>query len=478
MQNYYQFLMPRLNGEEIARNFDHYLSLVKKGVAGFIIFGGGLTEVRRHIRLLQEEAELPLIIASDLERGLGQQIEGGTSFPPAMALSQAARKRRGPGAHYDLRLFRKACSAVAKEAAYAGINTIFAPVLDINTNPKNPIIATRAFGEDAEMVSLLGCETVKIFQANGIAACGKHFPGHGDTEVDSHISLPVIRRGLAALNNLELKPFRDAIAAGVKTIMLGHLKVPALDPSGVPVTLSPKAVSFLRKKMGYDGILITDAMNMGGIGEYTEEEASLMALNAGVDVILHPSDADRVASHLKKARSGRFDTARLEYFRSGLSRLPGKERPDFRENDMLAGSLAGKAVTLSGSLRVKGRPCLVILNDEEDERGIPLARRLKKGLRGLTIVTVNRSSGKALLGLPEDAQVIVSIFSETRGWKGGAGNWLHKALSLLSGKADIFISFGSPYLLDGIESAAKLFAYWDSPSAQEAVADLLIKKLR
>ncbi|MDA8239638.1 MAG: hypothetical protein M0Z67_04605 [Nitrospiraceae bacterium] len=477
MQNYYRYLMPRLNGEEIGMNFGHYRSLVNKGVAGFIVFGGRLAEVRKHIDLLQKEAELPLVIASDLERGLGQQIKGGTSFPPAMALAQAVRKKRALGAAYDLSPFRKACAAVAEEAAYAGINTIFAPVLDINTNPKNPIIATRAFGEDAKTVSLLGCEMVKTFQEHGIAACGKHFPGHGDTEADSHISLPVIRRGLSELKKTELSPFREAIAAGVKMIMLGHLSVPSLDPSGIPVTLSGKAVAFLRKKMGYNGIVITDAMNMGGIGKYSEEKASLMALAAGVDVILHPSDADKVASYLR-TRKARFEAARLEEFRRGLSGAPGRKRPDFRKNNVLSESLTEKALTLSGGFRPEERPCLIILNDEDDERGALFANRLKKGLRGLKIISVNRSSGEALPTLPEGAQIIIAIFSETRGWKGGAGDWLYKALSRLAGQVDLYISFGSPYLLDRIESAAKLFAYWDSAAAQEAVAVLLIRKIR
>ncbi len=472
---YYQFLIPRLNGAEIGRNFSHYLSLVRKGVAGFIVFGGGLTEVRKHIALLQKEAPLPLIIASDLERGLGQQIRGGTPFPPAMALAQAVKKKRRHG-EYDISLFIRACSCVAEEAAYAGINTIFAPVLDINTNPKNPIIATRAFGEDAKTVSLLGSEMIKTFQKRGIAACGKHFPGHGDTGVDSHIMLPVINRGLSGLKKTELIPFKKAIASGVQMIMLGHLSVPALDPSGLPVTLSQKSIAFLRREMGYNGILITDAMNMGGIGKFPEEKACLMALQAGVDIVLHPSEADRVASYLESTRV-RLDPSRLEEFRRNLPRFSEEGRPDFRENSRLSELLTEKSLTSSGSLRFDGRPLLVILNDEEDQRGDILARRLRKGLRGLTITRINRSSGEAALNLPEDARVIVAIFSETRGWKGGASDWLYKALSGLAGKADIFISFGSPYLLDGIKGA-RLFAYWDCSSSQEAVARLLLKKIR
>ena len=190
----------------------------------------------------------------------------------------------------ELKILRSVFKAVAVEARYAGINTIFAPVLDINTNPKNPIISTRAFGESAESVSFFGCEMIKIFQSYGITACGKHFPGHGDTETDSHIKLPKIKKDIKALSKTELAPFRNAVKAGVKMIMLGHLNVPALDPSGIPVSLSQKAVSYLRNKLGFKGVIITDAMNMGGIGKYSEEKASLMALNAGVDILLHPAD--------------------------------------------------------------------------------------------------------------------------------------------------------------------------------------------
>ena len=338
--NFYQFIIPRLNGKDIEKDFDYYLGLVKKGIAGFIIFGGKLEIVRQGISELQKEAERPLIIAADLERGLGQQIEGGTIFPPAMAIAAAITPPVPPLAKGGIKggwgqvsgsrltLLRKAFKAIAVEARDAGINTIFAPVLDINTNPKNPIISTRAFGEDAETVSFFGIEMIKALQANGIAACGKHFPGHGDTEIDSHIGLPLIKKDIQSLEKTELAPFRSAVKAGVKMIMLGHLKVPALDPSGIPVSLSEKAVRYLRDRMGFKGILITDAMNMGALtqdviarspekigttwqskneiaslsarNDRIEERASLMALRAGVDLLLHPTDTERVVSYLQQ----------------------------------------------------------------------------------------------------------------------------------------------------------------------------------
>jgi len=307
--NFYKFIIARLNGRDMEKDFDYYLRLVKKGIAGFIVFGGELNTVRQGISELQKAADGCLIIASDLEQGLGQQLEGGTIFPPAMAIASAITPhlppldkggiRGGEVSSNKLKLLKKIFKAVAVEARYAGINTIFAPVLDINTNPKNPIISTRAFGESSENVSFFGCEMIKTFQSYGITACGKHFPGHGDTETDSHIKLPKIKKDLKALSKTELAPFRNAVKAGVRMIMMGHLNAPALDPSGVPVSLSQKAVSYLRNKLGFKGIIITDAMNMGGIGRYSEEKASLMALNAGVDILLHPTDPDKVVGYLR-----------------------------------------------------------------------------------------------------------------------------------------------------------------------------------
>ncbi|HEX8948649.1 MAG TPA: glycoside hydrolase family 3 N-terminal domain-containing protein, partial [Dissulfurispiraceae bacterium] len=171
--NPYRRLIPRLNGAEVEERFDSYLTLVKKGIGGFILFGGDLETVRAGIRELQHASQHPLIIASDLEQGLGQQVRGGTLFPPAMAIAAAVKAAEPADSSLPERVYR----AFALEAAYAGINVIFAPVLDINTNPRNPIIATRAFGEDRETVSFLGCEMIKAFQRSGIIACGKHFPG-------------------------------------------------------------------------------------------------------------------------------------------------------------------------------------------------------------------------------------------------------------------------------------------------------------
>ncbi len=475
MQNYYQFIIPRLNGIEIRKNFRHYRSLVNKGVAGFIVFGGELKTLRRYLADLQSCSELPLIIASDLERGLGQQVKGGTLFPPAMALASAVKSsQQSAVSGKDLKLLRSSFRAVAEEARYAGINTIFGPVLDINTNPQNPIISVRAFGEDPETVSFFGCEMIRVLQSSGIAACGKHFPGHGDTEVDSHIKLPVVESSIRRLKKYELRPFQKAIEEDVKMIMLGHLNVPALDSSGTPVSISKKAVGFLREKMKFKGILTTDAMNMGGIGKFSEEKAAFMSLDAGVDILLHPTDPEKVVSYLE-AKKKAFDAERLTRYRTELDRGLAGRMPGFEAHGKLSDLLADKAIRLTGDFRIPEDLFLIILNDDEQNKGLALARTLRKNLHSLKTRTIRKDGDVREIVLRGACFVAVAVFSETKAWKGGASSWLCRQVAYLRNRADLFISFGSPYLLDNI-SGAKIFAYWDSESAQRAVAGIIAGK--
>jgi beta-glucosidase-like glycosyl hydrolase len=463
--SFYNRILPRLNGAEIEDRFDYYLGLVKRGVIGFIVFGGELETVRTGIKKLRQASDKPLMIASDLEQGLGQQIKGGTLFPPAMAIASALKDADRQQASL---LLKKLYSAFALEAGYAGINTILAPVLDINTNPENPIIATRAFGEDAETVSFFGCEMIKVLQGNDIMACGKHFPGHGDTETDSHISLPSIKRGLPYLENNELKPFKRAIDTSVKMIMLGHLSVPAIDPSGLPLSISAKAVGYLKDGMGFNGVIITDAMNMGGISEYTEEEASLIALKAGVDIILHPADADKVASYLKDNN----------YFPQSLDiTIPQSTTdayPDFSEHRKLSEGLTRMAVRIDGDFEIK-RPFVVVLNDENNEKGMPFIDALRRRYPDIRHRSISPDEDMPWRTIPQDDDLIICIFSQVKAWKGRTSGWLRKNIDAAKDRAMVFISFGNPYLLNSIRGhTAKIYAYWDSDTAQKSAAERLI----
>lgn len=461
-------IIQRLNGLEIEARFDYYLGLVEKGIAGFIIFGGELETVKSGLKELQKASKRPLIISSDLERGLGQHVNGGALFPPAMAVASAIRNIDKQGAAL---LLKRLFTAIALESGYAGINTIFAPVLDINTNPDNPIIATRAFGEDPETVSYIGCEMIRLLQENQVMACAKHFPGHGDTEIDSHLNLPVINKDLKALESLELMPFKRAIAIGVKMIMLGHLRVPAIEPSGLPVSLSARAVSYLRDVMGFKGLLITDAMDMGGLSEYSEDEASLMALKAGVDLILHPSDPDRTAAYL----------LRQNYLPQPLALdLPiCNERLsiDFSGHKRLSDEIAKAAIKVQGDFKIRN-PFLLMLNDDDNEKGMSFLTALRQRHPQISYCSVLPGEEIPLHKIPPDSGLIIAVFSEVRAWKGGTSLWLRKCLNELKDSASVFVSFGNPYILHNIEGkAAKVFAFCDYDAVQEDVAEKLISSI-
>jgi beta-glucosidase-like glycosyl hydrolase len=463
-----RFLVPRLQGDELPDGINRYLALVRKGVAGFILFGGRLEEVRDGIRRLQEEAPdgKPLIICADLEQGLGQQVRGGTLFPPALALAES------PG-----ELLGAAFRQMAAEAAYSGINTILAPVLDLNTNPENPIISTRSFGADPARVASMGAEMIRALNTQGIKSCGKHFPGHGDTAVDSHLGLPTVRKSLSGLQACELIPFEGAIEAGVDMMMMGHLGVPALDPTGRPASLSTAAVKYLREKMGfYEGVITTDAMDMGGLDEYAPEEAALMALRAGVDMLLHPEDPERLAHDLR-GHSGSLGRAhRLEGFRESLPPGHGPEReaaraksltPPFDES--IARELTRRAIRITGPgpLRPLKDPFVLILSDEEEERGEAFLAGLRK--RYPSLRHRRASAGRDLGPMPVEGDIIVAVFSSVRAYKGGPAPWIGKALLGLKGKVHTLASFGSPHLIDAF-GADRLYAYWNSQWAEEDAA--------
>lgn len=461
-------IIPRLNGLELETRFDYYLGLVEKGIAGFIIFGGELEAVRAGLKELQKASKRPLIISSDLERGLGQHVNGGTLFPPAMAVASAIKNIDKQATSL---LLERLYTSIALESRYVGINTIFAPVLDINTNPDNPIIATRAFGEDPETVSHLGCEMIRALQENHIIACAKHFPGHGDTEIDSHLNLPTINKDLQALETLELLPFKRAIDSGVKMIMLGHLRVPAIEPSGIPVSLSARAVSYLRNVMGFKGLLITDAMNMGGLSEYNEEEASLMALKAGVDLILHPADPDSTAAYLLQKN----------YLPQPLTLvIPGSSEElsiDFAGHKSFSDELAKAAIKVQGDFKIR-EPFLLMLNDDENEKGMTFLSALKQRYPRIRHCSVQPGEYLQLHKIPPDSGLIIAIFSEVRAWKGGTSLWLRKCLNEVKDSASVFVSFGNPYILHNINgAAAKVFAFCDYDAVQKEVAEKIFPSL-
>ncbi len=255
---------------------------------------------------LQAKSKLPLLIGADYERGTAMRQDEGTSFPTAMALAAAGNPK-------DAYTMGK---ITALEARAVGVQWIYAPVCDVNNNPGNPIINTRSFGEDPARVAEFASEFIRGVEEHGALATAKHFPGHGDTATDSHIDLPTIKADRQRLEHLELVPFRAAIAAGVGSIMTGHLNVPAFEPDpNTPATLSSNILTdLLRKQLGFQGLVITDALDMGGITvRYAPGEAAVRAFLAGSDALLMPPVPDAAyQAVLAAVKSGRIPQERLD----------------------------------------------------------------------------------------------------------------------------------------------------------------------
>ncbi|MEO0855968.1 MAG: glycoside hydrolase family 3 N-terminal domain-containing protein [Bacteroidota bacterium] len=276
------------------------------GVGGLLFFRGNANDQAELTRRLQQRAAIPLLIAQDMETGAGMRTSGTTRFPNAMAL----------GATGDPALAYAMGRGIAAESRVLGIHQNYAPVADLNTNPRNPIINVRAFGADPRAASRMVIGYAQGLQDGGVVATLKHFPGHGDTQVDSHADLPVLPFRRERLDATEWMPFREGVAAGVMSVMTGHLALPALDDRpNTPATLSkPITTGVLREELGFEGLIVTDGMNMEGVAKhYAPGEAAVRAVEAGADQLILTRDERAVKRALLAAvRSGRLAEDRID----------------------------------------------------------------------------------------------------------------------------------------------------------------------
>jgi beta-N-acetylhexosaminidase len=285
-------------------------------LGGIIVSVGGPMDIATKLNALQRAARLPLLIGADLETGAAFRARGGWFLPNAIELGGATSfpYQMGIGATRDPKLAYEMGRVTAVEGRAMGIHMAFAPVLDVNNNPKNPVISARSFGEDAALVSEMGTALVRGIQENGMLATGKHFPGHGDTEQNSHLELSRVNVSRARLDSVELRPFQAAINAGLRGIMTFHGDLPALDTTHTAATLSAAVMTdLLRTQMKFNGLLVTDALDMNGVlGGMTMGEATLRAVEAGNDVLLMPSDAKvSIQSVVDAVQQGRITEARI-----------------------------------------------------------------------------------------------------------------------------------------------------------------------
>jgi beta-glucosidase len=283
--------------------------LLAGGVGGVILLGGSAAELRLRCEQLRRWAAAPLLLCADVEEGVGQRFEGASWLVPPLALGRL----HGRDPIQAEALAERYGRCTGRQARLLGLNWVLGPVCDVNNNPANPVINVRAWGETPEVAGNLAAAFVRGCQSEGVLACAKHFPGHGDTTSDSHLELPLLPHSRARLEAVELPPFRAAITAGVASVMTAHLLLPALDPER-PATLSAAVLSqLLRTDLGFGGLVVTDALVMEAItAQHGPAEAAVLAFEAGADLILMPADADAAIDGLLQAvQSGRISQERL-----------------------------------------------------------------------------------------------------------------------------------------------------------------------
>lgn len=431
-------IIARLDGDRISeKSYAQYIEkLVKDGIGGFILFGGNYEEVKNFLTRLQSITPEPLIIASDIERGVGQQIKGGTLIPSQMGI------RAGFDLIKDKTELEMIYSIVVKEAEDIGINLALIPVLDVNTEPKNPIICTRAFSDDPEVVSDYGKFVIKFFESRGLATCGKHFPGHGSTESDSHLLLPVIKDNI----EIHLKPFKEAIKQKISTIMAGHLI--SFDIDTEPASLSERAIKLLRQELGFKGVVLTDAMNMKALKDY--ENPHTLAFNAGADIILHPEEPYKAMEEIKKAyQSGLLMERRIKEALRRINRL--KKR---LKSFVPYGAVAEKSLAEDTFIHKAFKKTVTVI---KNEIGDLKSRKIIPYLTGVYSEEI-KSDFKNYFGLaydlkeykPSDALPMIAAFTDIRA---GGRDWTllgeqnRIIREIILNKSTIFVSFGNPYII-------------------------------
>jgi beta-N-acetylhexosaminidase len=510
-----QLVFPWISGAYWADDDPELLEALRwvetDGIGGVVISIGTPLAYAAKLNALQDRARVPLLVTSDFENGgPGMRIAhlyalptllsagGGTSFPPTMAF----------GAVGDEGLVERFAEATAREARALGVHVIFAPVLDVNSNPENPIINTRAFGEDPEAVGRLGAAFIRGARAGGALTTAKHFPGHGDTRVDSHLTLPEVTADRARLDAVEFPPFRAGIAAGVDGIMTAHVSVPGvLGPDAPPATLSSTFMTqILRNDLGFGGIVYTDALRMGAITEaYGAGEAAVLAMEAGADVILIPASVpEAIASVAAAVRDGRISEARLD---ASVRRVLGEKarvglhttrnvpleavsaQVGIRAHAHLADSAAARSMTL-----VRDEQGLLPASADRVQRVLSITWAQPTDLTagrefeavmalllpgGVTGVRVGPDTPEATFEslraqAAEADRVLLNVYLPPRA---GAGSvalpeaFRAFAASVSAAAPTVLVSFGNPYLLAALPQIGTYLVAWgDREVAQRAAA--------
>ena len=462
-------------------------------LGGVILLGGSAAELAYRTQQLQQWAKIPLFIAADIEEGVGQRFAGATWFPPPMALGKIASS--------NLYLAIDCAAAMgqitAQEALALGVNWILAPVVDVNNNPRNPVINVRSFSHRPEIVTQLAAAFIQGAHSYPILTTAKHFPGHGDTATDSHLDLPVIPHVEARLQKVELPPFQGAIKAGVDAVMSAHLLIPAWDEQ-YPATLSYAILTGqLRDRLGFEGLIVTDALIMGGVAKYAPPETiAVKAIAAGADILLMPSDPEVAVNSVEQAvNSGELSPERIaasvkRIWQAKQKLIPGPASPELTfqfqpesfqqvEQILEQTTLTGENLPLKPS--PEGRNLLVtddLLNCDFLDRQTP-AVTLPETL-GYQLQLFDRRN---LQHAGHDSRpTLLQVFIRGNPFRGSAGltvtaQEVYRYL-LAKGMIEGLIIYGSPYLLDWFlpllpPKLPWVFSYGQMPQAQAVACQIL-----
>jgi beta-N-acetylhexosaminidase len=499
-----QLIVPWLSGAYTALDDSTFLEAARwvdsLGVGGILISVGSPFEIAAKLNALQRRARLPLLVSADLEWGAGMRVAGATSFPHVMAV----------GATGDAKDAYTIGSAAAVEGRALGIDVNFAPDADLNNNPLNPIINTRSFGEDPRAVGSLVAAYVRGVRDHGMLATLKHFPGHGDTQTDSHIGLPMISADYERLDTLELVPFRAGIEAGADVVMSAHIAFPAFTGTDDPGTLSAAVMTdLLRDSLRFKGLVVTDALQMGAIvTRYGAGEAAVRAFLAGSDLLVMPASPDSALDAMMSAvTAGRVTAERLDgsvrrllaiKLRLGLfaqrtvplDRI--METVGAKHWHSAAEDIAVRALTLvRDSLEVlqqlRRRRSHLALIAYADESNAGVGQRLAEILRlnGDTVDyfrlwpmsgPLSYDSARAVLAAVPAAVFAANVKPITQRGMIALPDSLARLIACTdSSKATVLVSFGSPYLLGQVPGVSSYLIAWsDVPATERAVARALL----
>jgi beta-N-acetylhexosaminidase len=470
------------------------------GIGGVIFSSGDVYGQAILTNKLQASSKIPLWITQDMEFGAAMRISGTTRFTPSMGVAATGNT------HFD---YLKG-KITALESKAIGVNQIYAPVLDVNNNPNNPVINTRSYSEDPQIVGLFADAFIRGAQEHGVMATGKHFPGHGDTNIDSHLALPTIAHGYEQLNSLELVPFRSAIRSGIGSIMSAHIAFPKLgtDPTR-PGTLDPNILSaILRDSLQFKGLIVTDALEMNGIQlHYAPDEVAILAINAGADMLLTPVDVITTIDSAEKAvLDGRIpiekiDNAVRRILKAKLEYGLFESKPidvenlsaviNTKEYRMISDEIARSSITILKNkndivpIQIARYPKITLITIADDRSGITgssFASAIRKYHPNVTFHNYDLRSSEAdinrMIASARDADLIILgsyIYVQTSNrieFTNVQKQLINRITS--SRKPVVLASFGNPYIVVEVESAnVHLLAWAAFPQQVDAAAGAL-----